>query len=171
MRLESERLIFKIPSERDVDDIKNMWSDPIVNFHFGGKTMSREEAWNKVLRMNGLWPLFGYGYFSVFDRAGRFAGSVGLARYRRGVDDRLEALPEIGWALASWAHGKGYALEASRRVLHWADTELKDSHTWCLINEANVKSILLAEKIGYTFLRNSEFEKNPVKLFERPRNK
>jgi RimJ/RimL family protein N-acetyltransferase len=167
LQLESARLILRLHTEADLDECQAMWSDPAVLRYIGGTPLSREDTWNKMLRFAGLWSLVGYGYLAVRHKDGRYVGNVGLAKFYREVPQAPSQCPEIGWALASWAHGQGYATEAASRLLRWADTELPLPKTWCLIDAEHAKSFSVAQKCGYVRTVESRYHDKPVILFER----
>src|ERR1700692_4018723 len=110
--LETERL--KLRAHR-LDDFVNcaaMARDAPVTRFVGGKPLSEEEAWTKFLRYAGHWSLLGFGYWAVQEKSsGNFVGEIGFADYKRELEPSLKGEPEIGWVLASAAHGKGYAPE------------------------------------------------------------
>ncbi|HEY0776819.1 MAG TPA: GNAT family N-acetyltransferase, partial [Gemmatirosa sp.] len=120
--LDTARLTLRGHVPADVAECAAMWADPLVTRHIGGRPSSEEEVWARVLRYAGLWALLGFGYWVVRERAsGRFVGEVGLADFRRDVTPPLGGAPEVGWVLAPWAHGRGFATEAVRAALAWAD--------------------------------------------------
>ncbi|GJG89142.1 N-acetyltransferase [Gemmatimonadetes bacterium T265] len=148
--LDTARLILRGHTLDDVAECGAMWADPAVTQHIGGRPFSEEEVWARVLRYAGLWALLGYGYWLVRERAsGRFVGEVGLADFRRDLTPALGGAPEVGWALATWAHGRGFATEAVRAALAWSDAYLRPARTVCLIAPANAGSIRVAAKCGY----------------------
>lgn len=146
-----------------------MWSDPAVTRHIGGKPFTREEVWTKLLRYAGLWSVIGFGYWVIEEAAtGRFLGEAGLADFQRSLDPAMEGAPEVGWALAPWAHGKGYATEAVRAVLSWADSQLGPKVV-CIIDPGNEASLRVAEKTGFRQVRRLTYKGEPTILFERTR--
>ena len=99
---------------------------PIVVRYIGGKPLTAEETWAKVLRYAGLWSLLGFGYWALEEKAtARFIGELGFADFRRNIQPSLDGVPELGWALVSRAHGKGYATEAVRAAIAWGDESLR----------------------------------------------
>lgn len=147
--LDTERLTLRGHTLADFDESAAMWADPLVTRHIGGRPSSEEETWARVLRYAGLWTLVGFGYWVVRERAsGRFVGEVGLADFRRDLAPRLDG-PEVGWALAAWAHGRGFATEAVRAALAWSDTHVRAPRSVCLIAPENIASIRVAEKCGF----------------------
>ena len=128
-----------------------MWRDPEVVRFIGGRPFTLEESWSRLLRYVGHWTALGFGYWTLREReSGRFAGEVGFAEYRREIDPPFDGAPEIGWALAPWAHGRGLATEAVRAALAWGDRAFGPAaQTVCIISPENAASIRVAEKCGY----------------------
>ncbi len=168
--LETERLTLRGHTLADFDECAAMWGDPLVTRHIGGRPSTEEEVWARVLRYAGLWALLGYGYWAVRERdSGRFVGDVGLADFRREVTPALGDAPEAGWVLAPWAHGRGFATEAVRAVLSWADANLAAPRTVCLIAPENAASIHVAEKCGFREVTRGTYKGEETIICERHR--
>lgn len=166
--LQTERLILSAHRAEDFADLTAMWSDPRVVRHVGARPFTAEEVWTRLLRSVGHWPLMGFGYWVVRDRAsGRFVGEAGLADFKRDITPSLGAAPEAGWALAAWAHGRGLATEAMGAVLAWSDAELKPARTVCVISPGNAASIGVAGKCGYREQLRAIYRGEPAIVFER----
>lgn len=148
--LETDRLRLRPHRASDFDDLSKMWADPVVMRHFGGRLSTPEESWARLLKYAGLWPLLGFGYWAVEERAtARFVGDVGFADFRRDMTPPLGDTPEGGWVLASWSHGRGYATEAVRAALAWTDVELPGRAVVCIIRPENEASFRVAKKCGF----------------------
>ena len=146
-----------------------LWADPVVTRHIGGRPFSPEESWAKLLRYAGLWSLLGFGYWAIEDKAtGGFIGELGFADFKRAIVPSLDGLPELGWALASPAHGKGFATEAVRAALAWGDGHFGARPTACLIDPANLPSLRVAAKCGYRELRRATYKGAPTIVLARP---
>jgi RimJ/RimL family protein N-acetyltransferase len=168
--LQTERLILRGHTLADFDECAAVWADPLVTRHIGGRPFTEEESWARVLRYGGLWPLLGYGYWAVREReTGRYVGDVGLADFRRDVVPPLGQVPEAGWVLATWAHGRGFGTEAVRAVLAWSDAHLDAPRTVCLIDPENAGSVRVAEKCGYRERERATYRGGEVITLERPR--
>ena len=169
--LDTERLTLRGHTPADLADCAAMWADPDVTRHIGGRPSSEEEAWGRVLRYAGLWALLGFGYWVVRERAsGRFVGEVGLADFRRDVTPPLGSAPEVGWVLAPWAHGQGFATEAVRAALAWHDArEPGPARTVCLIDPENAASVRVARKCGFREAAGASYRGRPTLVFERDR--
>ncbi len=166
--LETERL--RLRGHR-VDDFANcaaMWADPVVVRHTVGKPLTEEESWRRLLGYVGHWALMGFGFWVAEDRAtGRFVGEIGFVDYKRDLKPSLKGVPEIGWVLASHAHGKGFATEAVRAVLAWGDAHFDSPRTACIIAPENVTSIRVAVKCGYRELTRTTYKGKPTLMFVR----
>lgn len=154
----------------DFDAVADMWETPSVVRHVGGAPFSRTDTWNRLLRFAGLWPLLGYGYWTVEERSsGAFVGQAGLADFRREIEPPIAAIPEAGWAVSPWHESKGYATEAVAAVLYWADTHLAADRTCCLIEPGNRASLRVAGKLGFVFSHETAQGGSLTRVFFRPR--
>jgi RimJ/RimL family protein N-acetyltransferase len=168
--LESERLKLRGHRLNDFIHSAGMWADPEVTRYIGGKPLTEEESWYRLLRYVGHWSLLGFGYWVIEEKAtGNFIGEIGFADYKRGLP-ALEGLPEIGWAFVSQARGKGYATEAVRAAVAWSDTRFPSAQTACIINPENLASIRVAEKCGYRQVQLTTYKGHPTIVFVRDRS-
>lgn len=166
--LHTERLVLSGHTVDDFADSAAMWADPDVVRFIGGRPSTEEEAWSRLLRYVGHWAALGFGYWVVRERAsGRFVGEVGLADFRREIAALFGGAPESGWALAPWAHGRGYATEAVGAMLAWAQSDLGAARTVCMIEPDNAPSIRVAEKLGYRPFARTFYKDAETVLFER----
>lgn len=166
--IETPRLTLRLPALDDVDDIHRMRSDPEVVRFVGGKTLSREEAWQRVLRSVGHWSLLGYGFFVAIEReSGRLIGEVGLMQACRGLGDRFDPFPEAGWLLVKEAQGKGYAAEAATAAHGWFFESRPPQRTVCIIDPDNAASLGLARKLGYAVFDQTRYRDSTVAMLER----
>lgn len=167
-RVQTERLVLRGHRLDDFEACCAMWGDAEVARYIGGKAFAREEVWMRLLRYVGHWALLGYGFWVLEEKAsGRFVGEVGLGDFMRELDPPLGREPEAGWVLASWAHRRGFATEAVRAVLAWADANLGAPRTVCLISPENAPSLRVAEKCGYREFRRAIYKGKPTILLER----
>ena len=119
--LMTERLVLRTHRLEDFPDLCAMWSDPEIVKFIGGSPQTPEQVWQRLLRYTGNWALFNYGYWAVFDKSTQqYIGNIGLAENHREIEPSLR-YPEMGWTFIPSFHGNGYALEAAKCVLAWAD--------------------------------------------------
>lgn len=165
--IETERLRMRGHTHADLDATAAMWADPNVTRHIGGKPSTREESWARLIRYPGHWALMGYGFWLLEEKAtGRLVGEAGFADFKRSIDPPFTE-PEQGWALASWAHGQGFASEAIAAQLAWAENHFGRVPFVCMIDPGNAPSIKVAEKHGYREFARSTYKGEPSILFRR----
>jgi len=166
--LETERLRLRGHRPDDFANCLAMWTDPLVTRFIGGKPFTQEEVWTRLLRYVGHWAWLGYGYWAVEDKtSGEFIGELGFADFKRDIQPSLEDMPELGWALVSQAHGKGYATEAVRAAISWGDEHFGERRTACIIHPENLASIHVADKCGYREFERTTYKGHTAILFER----
>jgi RimJ/RimL family protein N-acetyltransferase len=146
--LRTERLLLR----RWRDDDREPWAahnaDPEVMAHFPS-LLDREESDAWFASIDAHFDQHGYGLWAV-DVDGRFAGFTGL----RWTDVLGSTDLEVGWRLARWAWGHGYASEAATAALQagFAHADEIISIT-ALTNE---RSWRVMERIGMR--RDGEFD-------------
>lgn len=148
--LTTERLVLRAHQADDYEPLHRNWSAPEVYHFISGKPSTREQSWQRLMRYCGAWPLLGYGFWVVTDKAtGTFMGEVGFCDFHRDCDPPLPAGPEMGWVLGSEWQGKGYGREAVHAALNWADTVLKPQSIFCIISPENAASVAIANGAGF----------------------
>jgi RimJ/RimL family protein N-acetyltransferase len=145
-----------------------MWQEESVIRFTLRHPATREEAWTRFLRMAGHWPIMGFGWWAVEEKASaRVVGEVGLLDYKREMQPSLEGKLEMGWGLMSGSEGKGYATEAGRGVIRWTEEHLPRQPLYCIIDPENGPSIRVAERLGFQETERSTYKDHAVILFRR----
>lgn len=169
-QLDTERLTLRAHRREDLADLTALWGDAAVTRYIGGKPNTPEEVWGKLMRMVGHWPLVGYGYWVVREKASsRFVGEVGFADFRRDMEPLLGDAPEAGWVLSPTVHGRGYATEAVAAALAWLEAHHAPASTVCIIDAGNQASVRVASKLGYAPWTPGRYRGEAVQLYRRPR--
>jgi RimJ/RimL family protein N-acetyltransferase len=139
-----------------------MWSDPEVVRYTIGEPSPPQRTWLRILGYRGHWTLLGFGYWAVHEKAsGRYIGELGFADFKRTLKVPLEGVPELGWVLAPWAQGKGYATEALTAAVAWGDRHFQAPRTFCIIHRDNARSLRVAEKLKYATVLQAPSEADP----------
>ena len=164
----TQRLVLRGCRADDFEAFAALWGDPQVTQFIGGQPSDASDSWRRLLGIAGHWALFGFGFWLVEERSGgRFIGQVGLAKLNRGLGEKFDDALEIGWILAPWCHGKGYATEAAQAALAWGERELGLTRAVCMIDPEHQGSLRVAEKCGFTRFAEASFKGAPVVLLER----
>ncbi len=166
--LETERLRLRRHRIEDYPDSARMWADPIVTRYIRHTPSTPEDTWSRLLRYIGHWALLGFGYWVIEEKVtGTFSGEAGFADYRRDITPSLAGIPEIGWVLAPHAHGRGFATEAVRAAIQWADSHFPRQKTACIIAPENSASIRVATKCGYRELQPTTYHGERTLMYVR----
>jgi RimJ/RimL family protein N-acetyltransferase len=78
-------------------------------------------------------------------------------------------VPEAGWVLATWAHGRGFASEALTAALRWFEDTHGAQELTCIIDPPNAPSLRVAAKHGFVETHRATYHGEPVIVFTRPR--
>ena len=171
--IETERLRLRGYRPEDFADSAAMWADPEVTRYIGGKPLTEEDVWGRMLRGVGHWAWQGFGYWVMEEKAtGSFAGEMGFSDWKREMEPSLRGVPELGWVLARRVHGKGYATESARAAIAWGDAHIRAAHsrlgrTVCIIHPEHVRSIRVAEKCGFLEVQRTTYKGEPTIVFAR----
>jgi RimJ/RimL family protein N-acetyltransferase len=139
--LATDRLILRMPVLADFDHRAAHAASPRADLDYG--RMDRAEAWRYFASEVGLWPLRGYGPFSVADGAtGVYLGEVGI------YHPPAYPEPELGWMVVPAAEGNGIAYEAARAVMVWARRSFGWDRLVNYVNPRNARSIALGLRLG-----------------------
>lgn len=140
--VETDRLLLRIPEERDLDAWATFMADEEASRFLGG-VQGRAAAWRAMAAMRGSWSLRGFGMFSVIEKESeRWVGRVGPWA--------PEGWPgtEVGWGIAPAFQRRGYAVEAAVASIDWSFENLGWSDVIHCIDPANAPSIAVARKLG-----------------------
>jgi RimJ/RimL family protein N-acetyltransferase len=175
VRIETERLVLRLPELADVDAMVEFVSDAGVQRWIGGRPGDRAAAVESVERWIGRWERNGVGQFAVL-LDGRAIGRVGLlvwdartwetSSYDQAGD---HARTELGWALTRRYWGHGYATEAALAAREWAYTERGLSLLISLVAPENVRSRRVAEKLGASVDGCVQTRDGPADVWVHPR--
>lgn len=164
----SGRLILRAHRPDDLNACAQMWSDPDVVRHITKTPSTRTQTWGRMLNYAGLWSVLGYGYWAIEESATHaFVGDVGLADFHRIMEPSIEGTPEAGWVLSKKYWGKGYATEAVRAMLAWADASLVHDRTVSLVAPENAASIRVAQRARFVEMGNATLNGESTMLFVR----
>jgi RimJ/RimL family protein N-acetyltransferase len=154
-RIRAERL-----SPDHLAELCAMHCDPRVMATIGG--VRSDEATRNYLAVNlNHWERHGYGLWVLRDEAGRFLGRAGIRHLI------IEGEPEIELAYSFLTDywGRGLATEIASALLGMARTHLGlSSLVGCTI-VANLASLRVLQKIGFSFERALDYQGESCVLY------
>ena len=145
--LETERLVLRRQTPDDAEAMRRLWAerDPRVPAHRRLTPDGHPTVDEVAARIRDDDAGDAPGLLSIVDRdSGEMIGYCGLVA--RG--DRTPDEPELAFELERAAHGRGYATEAARAVVEWADAsgfERLHAEVW----DWNVASRRVLAKLGF----------------------
>ncbi len=148
--LDTPRLALRDKRPDDFDFIASLYADENVMRWIGdGDTLPRDETEARFTRVLGIENEPGHERWDAFKIVVRKADGVRLGQagmLRCAIDGAPEI--EIGWWLAPFAWGQGYATEAARALRDFAFGELHFGHLSIVLQAENVRSVAVARRIG-----------------------
>src|SRR6516165_7921619 len=152
--LQTERLILREFDEGDAAAFYVLGSDPAIIRFTGDPGLTSIEHAREVLRSHPLadYQKYGFGRWACLHKeTGAIIGFAGL-KY---LEDLKEV--DIGYRLVPAHWGAGLATEAGRAVLDYGFRELHLEEIIGLADPANVASVRVLEKLGFSFDRMMEY--------------
>jgi len=151
--LETPRLALRELNPGDLDFVAELLAHPEV-MHFWPKTYTREEAAEWIRRHTERYARDGYGYWLALDRiSGQPIGQAGLLA--QPVDGVAEV--GIGYMIHRPFWRQGYATEAATHCRDYAFGTLGKQRLIVLVRPENEVSVRVANKIGFTRERETNY--------------
>ena len=161
--LETARLLLRPSCVDDSERVHALWADERVRlFLFDGRVISPDEARSFIEASVSSFEGHGYGLWLVFERRpGRLVGFAGLLRSDGESPNLLYGIHPDFW-------GRGYATEAAGAVLRYAAESLGVARVRADVDEPNVASVRVLEKLGMRRVGRAVVTGRPLLYFERP---
>ena len=142
--LHTKRLTLRPFQEEDVAPMAAFYADEATSRFVGGVS-DLATVWRRVASYLGHWQLRGYGLWAMEETAsGQFVGYAGHW-FPEGWPE-----PEIAYGLMAHAQGRGLATEGAMGALRHAYRTLGWKTAVSAIDEANIASRRVAERMGAT---------------------
>lgn len=108
----------------------------------------------------------GIGKLAILNKeSGELIGYCGLEPCHLDGEDIIE----LGYRLKTSARGRGYTFEAAGAVLdNWVKSGTVPRTVHAFTEPDNEVSIHILKKLGFHFIRHSQYEGMPIKVFEKP---
>ncbi|MFC1419100.1 GNAT family N-acetyltransferase [Streptacidiphilus cavernicola] len=142
--IRTERLVLREPEARDRAAFVELLASPEVHTYLGGPR-PRDELERELPEVPERWP----GSF-VVDLDGVMIGQILLRRASEYHRPAAVGMADLGYLFLPRAWGFGYAAEACAAALGWLAGVLPGESVVLATQTANVGSMRLAEKLGFT---------------------
>jgi RimJ/RimL family protein N-acetyltransferase len=150
----TERLVMREWRETDIEPFALMCSDVVVMRYFPS-VMTYDECVQFVGRVIQFHNEKGFGLWAI-EVDGTFAGYTGL--WSPAFDAPFPPCVEVGWRLAQWAWGKGYATEAGKEALRIGFEEQAIPEIFSFTTQTNTPSESVMKRIGMKRREDLDFQ-------------
>jgi len=163
--LETPRLILRHQTLSDLESLFTLYRDPAVTRYIPDAPRSYEAAREELeWHMNGHRERPELGLWAtVLKETNAFIGRCGLLPWT--IDGQEEV--EVAYLIVRAYWGRGLGTEAAQAILQYGFETLHLPRLISLIDEDNLASIRVAEKIGMTFEKEGRDEMGPFLLYAR----
>ena len=154
--VETARLLLRMFSQDDLDDLSRIYADADVMRYLSGHALTREETagWLKYF-LDG-WEQYGFGWWAlVLKVSGELIGHCGL--------QFIHVTPEVEvtYGLATTYWRMGLASEAARACLRYGFEELKLDRIYAMADPGHIGSHRVMERAGMKYDK-TEFYKDDL---------
>lgn len=144
IRIQTPRLVIREGTDADRTALIRLLTDPVTREYLGGAV---DYASRQALELSPLGLT--WGRWTIALREGdELIGSISLD-YDRGE-------PQLSYALLPEAVGHGFAAEACRAVIAWAQENLEDAQLIAVTQTRNKRSVALLRRLGFTTRKGLE---------------
>jgi RimJ/RimL family protein N-acetyltransferase len=131
-------------TESDIAPFSAMNADPMV-MQFFPSVMTSEQSAAYVKRIESHFDARGFGFW-VVEIDGEFAGFTGINVPT--FETPMGPHVEIGWRLAKWAWGKGYATEAANAAARYGFESHDIPEIFSFTTRTNLPSEAVMRRLG-----------------------
>ena len=161
-QIETQRLVMRGFEQSDLGPFSRFYADDESARFIGGRA-DKNQVWRRMASYIGHWYLRGFGPWALEEKqGGEFIGYTGLW-FPQGWPER-----ELAWGLLPEYRGHGYVTEAAKRARKYAYEKLGWSTAVSCINNENLPSMRVAERLNAKYERDVEILGQKSQLFRHP---
>ena len=151
--LETERCVIRELTLDDLDALFELYGDGEIDKYTDPLYPYEEEKEFQRAYIENMYRYFGYGLWLVFSKeTGELVGRAGLEH--REYHEEIEL--ELGYIIGKKYQGQGYATEVCEAILDYAKENTGFERINALIEDGNIASEKLSEKLGFTHVEDFE---------------
>jgi RimJ/RimL family protein N-acetyltransferase len=144
--IETTRLLLRMFTDDDLDDLSRIYSDPDVMRYLSGHPLTREETAGWLRYFLAGWDDYGFGWWAVIlKESGELIGHCGLQFIH------MTPEVEVTYGLAREYWRKGLASESARACLWFGFAELALDHIYALADPGNIGSHRVMQRVGMRY--------------------
>lgn len=152
---ETPRCIIRELSLDDLDALFKLYADEEITKYTENLYPYEEEKEFQIAYINNMYRFYGYGMWLVFSKeTGELIGRAGLEH--REYNGEIEL--ELGYVIGTKFQRQGYASEVCQQIIEIAKVMTDFPRINCLIEENNIPSIRLAEKLQFALVEDLEID-------------
>ncbi len=161
---ETKRLLLRTWTLDDLSAGMNIWGDKDVIKYLGlERPMTKEEVLDSIKRGIDHQIKYGYQHWAVVSKeTGELIGACGFSSFKQYREQEVSI--ELAFHFVQKAWGYGYASEAAEACLDYAHDNLKIDRIVAGVEEGNIRSIRILNKLGFRYLGLVYFD--DTKTFE-----
>jgi ribosomal-protein-alanine N-acetyltransferase len=163
-KLETKRLILRAFDLDDLDAFALICADPeVMRFIGNGKALEKEATKELLVWIISQYEELGFGLLAVtLKEDNKLLGFCGLIRQL--IDNETHI--ELGYRLDRAFWGQGIATEAAYAIKDYAFNQLNIPHLVSIIHVDNMASKQVAQKVGLSHMKQTNFKGNLVDIFK-----
>ena len=157
--IDTDRLVLRPPTVDDLSWIRAEMNSEAVMRHLGGVRSDAEVADGLAADIAAFGKSAGHRRWTIWRRDDeRRIGRCGLFHVRGdAAPEGLRGANEIGWTLAEWAWGRGYATEAARAVLSYGFGTSHFPAIFAQTSDSNIGSTRMMARLGFERLPGLDY--------------
>ena len=163
--LETNRLLLRHLVLADLDNLFALYRDPDVSRYIPDAPHNESEVREEI-----QWHMHGHPQYpelglwaTIYKETNQFIGRCGLLPWT--IDGTNEV--EVAYLINKAYWGQGLGTEAAQALLRYGFETLNLPRLVCLIDQDNLASIKVAQKIGMAFEKEGRDELGPFLLFSK----
>jgi RimJ/RimL family protein N-acetyltransferase len=138
-------------------------ADPLVQRYISGKPETPGETAAMIERVQGRWETFGYSWWSFIEQeTGELVGAGCIQHLGHDPENDYE----IGWRLRPDRWGRGYALEAARRMAAFAFDDLDAPLLAAICHPENADSAKVMQRLGMRYRGQEVWHAQAVSVYD-----
>ncbi|MCR4999893.1 MAG: GNAT family N-acetyltransferase [Lachnospiraceae bacterium] len=144
--LETSRLRVRELALSDMADLYELYAGEGITEFVEPLFPYEEELEYQKNYIKYIYGFYEYGMWLVFEKStGKLIGRVGVESKGELPEDTVE----MGYVIATWAQGQGYATEVCRAIMDYTHENLEKQHIICRVNPKNTASVALMKHLGF----------------------